>query len=713
MSALLSTFTGSEQRTFTFKISVDKYTETISSQASSLFALGTWHRDGSPLEAALADVADRCPELMPLARFLLPRLPRALLCSNNLKTEKASSRYMPMSRAVRRKWMGLQAREQNRINVMVIDCDGPNWRADLDALIARGLPPPSFIVRSPVRTRGNKRTGQLTQDRAHETAHLYWVLGFPVKKSNAKAYDLFTRTRAGLVRLLSADPAAAGHLGKNPFHAAYLTEVGPLQPVELLDLCRPMQAWCAEGEYFLPERIVSRDGGPQYRPDGPRMAPSTAPLTDGEAAQWGKLFEARHGIYAERTRDYGLILATVEEHAEAVGSRASPQDMRHTARSIHRFMVRTYAGAGKRPGIDHGVMTREYIERGERGAWVAKDKTEKRTLAAKRTNEARKSGARASIAEAAMRLWAADELTTQVALAGAAGVSESTVRRLWDDPEILIGLQFSVVSKKPVTRSYQGFTHEDAEGVGAGPFVPTLRALAAASRARSAAAKAEASDRQTATLDEERRAIGLARPWRDLAKAMLKPGAMARPVPVCPAGSPSEVRAAREEALAAQKDARRRLQARKDRAAAKAHAEQRRQIFTTWAKAGNVAAWNAWMEAEDDKWDWMLQSEQGSRDRTAKLFMRRAVAFKRYRAEWKTSLTLARHKEDVAYWRAVRQRKQPIVIMQALDSADMPPTPRDQVGSPEPSLTGQVGTPNPSFIRDRVAQRMIVPAIHH
>ena len=605
--------------------------------------MGTWHGPAGPLETALADMADRRPDLMALANFLLPRLPRALLCSNNLKTEEATSRYMPLGRALRRKWMGMQARDQKRINVLLIDCDGPNWRAELDALIVRGLPPPTFIVVSPVRTMGNKRTGQLTQDRGHETAHLYWVLAYPVKKENPKAYDLFRRTRDGLVALLGGDQAAAGHLGKNPFHPAYVTEVGPLVPVGLLDLCRPMQAWSEEGEYFLPERTVSRDGSPLYVPSGTRLAVTSAPLTDQEAGQWGRLFEARHGIYATRTRDYGLVLAMVEEHAAAVGSRATRADMRHTARSIHKFMVRTHAGGDIREGIDHYVMTREHIEAGERAAWVAMSKQEKRVAAAARTNGMRKGSTKGKLAAAAMLLWTAGEVITQSALAGAAEMSERTVLRLWNDPQILFGLHDSIVSGKHDTRSYQGFTHEGTEGVREGvPGLATLRALAVASRGRAAAAAERARQEAKASMAEERRAVGLARPWRRLAAAMMRTGALPQPVPSCPAGSPPAVHAARADALAAYRDARRRLQARRDRAVQQADAEERRERFAGWAKDRDVDALEAWMAGKAEWWDCMegVVAGDGSGAR-ARMRLRRAVAFKRYRAEWKEAVKAA------------------------------------------------------------------------
>ena len=651
MSAQLSVTTESTQTLRPSEISVDNYAGPALDMATSTFALGSWHGDGKELEAALSDMADRCPELMPLARFLLKRLPRYLLCSNNLKTEEASSRYLSMGRALRRKWMGMQARELARINVMLIDCDGPNWRAELDALIARGLSPPTFTVVSPVRTNGNKRTGEVTQDRDHETAHLYWVLAYPVDRKNPKAYDFYKRARAAMTRVLGGDPAAAGHLGKNPFHRAYVTEVGPLRAVGLRELCRPLIEWCEEGEYFLGERTVSRDGSPRYMPGvpareapgGASLAVTSAPLTDAESAQWGRLFEARHGIYATRTRDYGLVLAMVEEHAAAVGSRATPQDMRHTARSIHKFMVRTYAGGSQREGIDHYVMTREHIEAGERLAWVAMSKQEKRVTAAARTNAVRKGATRGKLAAAAMRLWAAGEVVTQEALAGAAGVSERTARRLWDDPGTLDGASGTAITNEPVTRSYQGFTHEGTEGVGDGQSTaPTLRALAAASRERAEAAREHARLEAGAALARERRAVGLAKPWRKLAAAMRRPGAVPQPVPPCPTGSPPAVHAARAEAVAAHRDARRRLQARRDRAAQVTEAEARRQDFTRWAGAADAEAWEAWMAGKAEWWDRMAEAVAGHGTQArAQVRLRRAVAFNRYRAEWEEAVEVA------------------------------------------------------------------------
>ena len=110
---------------------------------------------------------------------------------------------------------------------------------------------------------------------------------------------------------------------------------------------------------------------------------------------------------------------------------------------------------------------------------------------------------------------------------------------------------------------------------------------------------------------------------------------------------------AREEAIAAYRDARRRMQARRDRAKQKAEADKRRELFAQLAKAGDLAGFDAWMSAEMERWDWVLASEEGPAKRHA--FMRRAVALKRYRKEWTLALTLARHADAQRYERECRE----------------------------------------------------------
>ena len=347
------------------------------------FVPGGWHRgERSLLQAALAEISERGPALNALAGFLLPRLPGALLCSDTLKTATPWSAYRRMNEAVRHKWMGMQAREQAWINVLMVDCDKEGWRERLQALIMRGLPPPAFMVVSPVRLTVDERDGTLTSSRSHETAHAYWVLKCPVKKTSPKAYDLFRRVRDAIVVELDADPAAAGHLGKNPFHQDFRTEVGALEPVELRDLYGPMFEWCEEGAHWLGRRTIDLAGRPAYDPA--RIGRATTPPADGEAARWGRSFEARHGIYRSKVRDYETILAMVEEHAAAVGSPANSRALRTTAASIHRFMLNKAFCKGSRPGIDHGAMTREAVE-AQSLDWAKLTKPEKRCLAGRRS----------------------------------------------------------------------------------------------------------------------------------------------------------------------------------------------------------------------------------------------------------------------------------------------------------------------------------------
>ena len=178
--------------------------------------------------------------------------------------------------------------------------------------------------------------------------------------------------------------------------------------------------------------------------------------------------------------------------------------------------------------------------------------------------------------------------------------------------------------------------------------------------------------------------------YRAMATAMLKLGATLQPMLPGPMDRHPVVRAALNEALAAHRDAKRRLQARRDRAAQAADAEERRELFEYMASAQDRAGFRAWIAKEEERRGWMLQSvEDEPRHVRATAYMRYAVHIRRCRADWDKAVTLARHRDDAAFWEAARRRGQPIVIV--------PPTPEDTVASLEPSHTWPVGIPMPSY----------------
>ena len=689
MSALLSVFTESTQTLRPLNPKVDKYSP------------GTWHtKDKGPLDRALAHVADRCPTLLPLARFILPRVPRALLCSNTLKTENPSSHTAILPRAVRRQWIGWQAPGQAHVNALCIDCDKEGWREALRSLMERGVPAPAYVAASKPRLTIDEAGNLVGRD--YETAHLVWFLKVPVKRDNPVSYDLFKRTRAMLVGELGGDPAAANHLTKNPFHRAYDTEPMRLEPVDLSDLYKPLMEWSGEGEYVLPPPSVPRDGKPRpNRAKGARTP--TKELDPEEVKKWGKLFAARHAIMAEGVRDLPTITAILEEHAAMHCARPANhrerrilgQRIKDHAASIHQWMNTAWKGR-KRQGIDHRVMTREAEARNDLAGWQELDWTSKRVLAAERTNAVRSGKTNAAITAAAARLWAGRTVITQAAIAEAAGVSERQVKRTWNDTVTL-----PCRNPKGDSRSYQGF----APGVeGGGQPVTTLRALAAASRERARAAKAvavrEVAQRAAVMAEARRRAEEARRQaeaYYALAAVMRRRRAVPQPVPPCSLNSAPAVKAARADAMAALKDCQRRATARQDRAAGQVQTEERRELFARLATAGDEAGFKAWMAREDERWGWVVDSEEGPPKRRA--FMRRAVAFKRYRREWDAALIAAAHRDDLAYWQAVQRREQP--------------TPGEELVEGQPSPAWPEGMPIPSFLRERVAHRTIDTAIRH
>ena len=736
MNAALSAQAGSSQTTRPSETKVDQH--------PTPFRVGTWHEQESrPLDAALAHLADACPALMPLARFVLPRVPRALLASNTLKTENASSHYTILPKAVRRQWIGWNARQQERVNALCIDCDTEGWRERLHSLLERGVPAPAYVAASPAHLTIDQ-AGNFV-GRGYETGHLVWFLVVPVRRDNHKAHDLFRRVRTMLVGELDGDPAAANHLTKNPFHRAYATKAMRLEPVDLADLYKPLMEWCGEGEHALPPRAYAP--GEAFVPKRKAVRPGTElgqPDPD-EVTKWGKLFTVRHAIMAGDVRDLPTILAMVEEHAAE--HCAAPKDhkerrilrqrIKDHARSIHQWMNTAWKGGrGKdRPGIDHGVMTREAHERGPEQArgWRALDEQSKRILAAERTNGLRRDQTVEAVSAAALRLWNEGAMLTQAAVAAAAGVSKREVERLWSDIGTL---------SKVDTRSYQGFPPQgEPPGGGEGKAPPALRDMAVMSRERARAARVRAEGEARATRDEARRVAALVCRYGAHAAAMGERGALPM-APLClplgtrGEGSP-EVMAAYQAALDATADATRRHEARVRKAQADERAQERRAMFRVWAEAGMHEPLLAWMDGQKTWWDRVLSGRAG--DELALKDIQRRTAFKRYWQDWQEAMGAAgKPVLPVSRGRAPMEPRVRMVRKLARPSARRgvaPPLPRfrtvpdaidiwaaalpvDDDGADAAGGTPQVGTPRtgpfvlvrPSFL-SRLSMHVRVPAL--
>ena len=649
MSAALSVQTESSQTTRPSETKVDKYV--------GPFRGGAWHeQDSRPIDAALAHLADACPGLMPLARFVLPRVPRALLASSTLKTEAPSSHYTILPKAVRRQWIGWNSRQQEMVNAICIDCDKEGWRERLRSLLERGVPAPAYIAASKPRLVIDQKGNLIGKD--YETGHLVWFLAVPVKRNNLKAHDLFRRVRTMLVGEMDGDPAAANHLTKNPFHRAYVTEVMRLESVDLADLYKPLMEWCGEGEHALPPRAYTPGEAFVPKRMAVRLGTARGQLDPEEAKKWGKLFAARHAIMAADARDLPTILAMVEEHAaehcavpkDHKERRILRQRIKDHATSIHQWMNTAWKGGlGKdRAGIDHGVMTREAHERGPEQAsgWHALDERSKRILAAERTNGLRRERTVEAVSAAVLRLWNEGATLTQVAIAAAAGVSKREVERLWNEVGTL---------SKVDTRSYQGFLPQGGLPQGATPQgeplgggnggtpLLTLKQVSILSKEKAKAARIRMEGEARAARDEAKRVAGLVLRYEAHAVAMGKRGVVPLVPPCLPWGTKGEgspeVLAAYQAALDATADAVRRHEARLRGERQQEQAKQRRADFSEWARAGNVAAFKGFLAQQAGWWDHLLQGKEDAvRDR---MEVARRGAFARYWREWSAACSHA------------------------------------------------------------------------
>jgi len=368
-----------------------------------------------------------------------------------------------MNKAIRHQWVGMQAKQQTHLNVLTLDCDKEGWRDRLDALIARGLLWSTFVVVSPAHWQIDEDGMPSPVGRGYDTAHLSWLLSHPACKANRMSFDLFTRTRQALVRELDADTRCAGHIGKSPFHDAYVTEVGALEPTTLRDLNGPMIDFCGVDEHWLGKRTISRDEGRAYQPD--RSLSRKRDYEDDEAAPWGRHFEVRHKVYVAGVTDYETILAMAQDHAVECRSEARYRQIQGTAKLIHRFMLNGRFGKGLRPGINHGAMSREHAN-GSRPVWRGLSKKNKQVQSGLRSAAIRKARTTEAIAREVLRVLCDGEVLTQVSLAAAIGLGVRRIQEVWGS---------KLVFNEGALRSVQVLAQRGTSGPAASSWIPRLR----------------------------------------------------------------------------------------------------------------------------------------------------------------------------------------------------------------------------------------------
>ena len=414
--------------------------------------LASWHaQNPQNLANALMRAREVAPHLSELAAFLLPRLPRGVLCSSTIKGagDVAFSRVMHLEGALSHRWLSFNTSEWT--NTETVDCDHAQWRDRLSAMQARGLPPPAFVVASPFKG----------------TAHLVWVYDQPFEKLSPGQLRVRKGIQRGLALALNGCTRFSNRLQKNPWHVrddgampvggepgdpaqpgdlvtwaayrergaptTYHTEIHRLRTVTAQELLTPLLAYAdadLEGVHLL-----------SPRPTAPR--PGAVPVVIPGVVQPERndfFLACAQATHRARTANPVTIRAIVSRTSQAWGRAISEASQAEIVGSISHWMTTKWRGPldghgdarpGKKP-IDARVMTGEAADLGPAALaeWKAATVTERRQAAARRSAAHNQNRTRTAVLDALRKLADEGTAVTLATLAERAGVSLRSVKAL-------------------------------------------------------------------------------------------------------------------------------------------------------------------------------------------------------------------------------------------------------------------------------------------
>lgn len=550
-----------------------------------------------------------------VASFMLPRLPRWTLVSDTLKTDRPSSVRRPMLQAWRAKWISLNTK--THVNARTVDMDHTNWREELAALYAQGVPEATWVVRNP------------ETDHAQAT----WLLPIGVARANPAAMRILDGVARGLDATLDGDTQFKNWLIRNPLHPDHELVSFTGRTVELSDLLGPLIEWCDEGRHILAPR-PRLDA--QFEGHTPNIPAVPADLKAALAGKGARVWETgRHRVCRARTSDRAAIHRILSETAAELGSPIKPRALDGMVGRIAEWMAaRSWANgaaARARRGSDGRPMTAEATARGMREAWIRTDRAVKLPLAAERTNAMRAGKTAAAIAAGMSALSRDGQEITQESLARASGLSVRTVARAWSKPVRANCQQYD-------TRSYPFSPPRSGGEQRPALLWEEVESLNRVVRESREAARREAE--AVAGYDAQ-------------AARMTKRGGQAEDVVPPPADAAPAILSAWRGAVAARRDAVRREAQRRDAKAARIARAERWTLFLSLARADDEAGYRAWMRRETARWDDMAEAVARDDESRRSLRDRRGIHFARLASEWRQAKQAAATGHD----HSLRSRK--------------------------------------------------------
>jgi hypothetical protein len=370
--------------------------------------------------AAIEQVRQAAPAALAIGHAIMPRLPRRLLCSQNLRTSTpaAYSSTLPLDLAITCPWVSFDG-EAHR-NVLAFDLDHEDAMELVEALPPHIRP---WVVLDP-------HSGR---------AHAFILLASPVCMADGtseKARGLANYAQRMMAQALRATPLRHRALLKNPFGRADAMIGQQLRRTPSPNAPVLWEAWKESGsplvwltipgagtvELHAIVAALADEYGEEEAEETTRTRFRRRRADPSVVGRNCGLFDmVRFWAYDRQERDGGVILA---EAVRANGTFAVPlpgAEVSATARSIAKFMRSRYSprsGASSTRGRDSAI-----------GAGLT---TEGRQAVAGRVSAAARAATTdAKIAAAVDRLRDGAKRVTQAAVANEAGVSLRTVKARW------------------------------------------------------------------------------------------------------------------------------------------------------------------------------------------------------------------------------------------------------------------------------------------
>ncbi|MDB5612513.1 MAG: hypothetical protein JWQ22_166 [Devosia sp.] len=382
-----------------------------------------WHRrHPQALLDALAPYQDAAPHVYRLAHRLLPRLPRRLLASQNLRTACPApfSSVLPLNLAASCPWIAIDSIEAR--NALLFDLDHDDG-AELIAALPEAIRP--WLIIDPF------------SGRSHAILFLHTPV-ITTASGSTRAMAFADHAHRMMAEWLCATPLPQRSLVKNPLGRADTllgTQVrrSP-HPTSLVT----WDAWEASESELLWHTIpgadavelrdvvatladeASQSGTVAFRPC--RYA-SRHPEPSATGRNCNLFDQVRFWAYEHAEQDGGAILAEAQRVNACMSNPLPASEVAATANSISGFMAQRYKPR-------HGLgSTRGRDRVGGQGLSAS----ERKSAAGINSAAMRRSATDSKIAGAVAAMRLGRESITQVALAAHSGVSLRTVKGRWRD----------------------------------------------------------------------------------------------------------------------------------------------------------------------------------------------------------------------------------------------------------------------------------------